>query len=106
MRLKLSRTEPIEVAGYIVSRVLAHSIDRSDLVQLARSLKVPLTWIDASPPSPERRDDIEMTAESCAAAGVLFDHQFHRTPPFWTLQEADIDSDFMAIVLAAAGGRP
>lgn len=97
MRLKLSRTEPIEVAGYVVSRSLAHGIDRSNLVDLAPALALPVTWIDFSPPSGERRE----ACARCAAAGVALELREFRAAPFWALQETAPDAALAAATAAA-----
>jgi exosortase A-associated hydrolase 2 len=88
MRLKLSRTEPVEVAGYVVSRILTHAIDRSDLPELVDRLRIPLTWIDCAPPSPDRRDIIDETARLCAARGKPLTYLTVRTQPFWSVINA------------------
>jgi exosortase A-associated hydrolase 2 len=101
MRLKLSRTEPVEVAGYVVSRILTHAIDRSDLPELAEALRAPVAWIDCSPPGAERRALVEEVTRICAANGAPLDYAAVRTQPFWSVQNAAADPGLIAATVDA-----
>ncbi len=105
MRLKLSRTEPVEVAGYVVSRILTHAIDRADLLELAPALRIPVTWIDCSPPSPDRRGVITEATGLCAANGVPLGYATVRTQPFWSVQNATVGDELTDATIQAAIGR-
>ena len=105
MRLKLSRTEPVEVAGYVVSRILTHAIDRSDLLELAETLRTPVTWLDCAPPSPDRRDTIAEATRLSAANGVTLDYVALRTQPFWSVLNAAIDTKLSDATIQAAMSR-
>ncbi len=101
LRLKLSRTEPVEVAGYVVSRILTHAIDRSDMTLLADALRMPLTWLDISPPGPDRRDAIDEIMRVCGAAGVSIDYREVRGQPFWAVQNAAASPSLIETTLSA-----
>jgi len=101
MRLKLSRTEPVEVAGYVVSRILTHAVDRSDLLELAEAVRVPVTWIDCAPPSAQRLTVIEDARRVCAFNGARLDHRTIRTPPFWSLLDAAVDAPLIEATVSA-----
>jgi exosortase A-associated hydrolase 2 len=102
MRLKLSRTEPVEVAGYVISRILTHAIDRCDWPRLADALRAPLVWIDSAPLAPGRRATIDETARACAAAGVAMRYLEARGQPFWAVQDAAVDRSLIEATLGAA----
>lgn len=101
MRLKLSRTEPVEVAGYVVSRILTHAIDRTHLIELAEAFRTPIAWIDCSPPAPERRAIVDGAARICAAGGARFDYRIERTPPFWSVQDLAATAELTAATIEA-----
>ncbi len=105
MRLKLSRTEPVEVAGYVVSRILTHAVDRSDLLELAEAVRVPMTWIDCAPPSAQRLALIEDAGRICTANGARLDHLTVRTPPFWSLLDAIADPLLSEATVSAVVSR-
>ncbi len=102
MRLKLSRTEPVEVAGYVISRILTHAIDRTDLLELAESLRTLIGWIDCSPPTPERRAIVDEAVRICAAGAARLDYRTVRTPPFWAVQDLAATADLTAATVKAA----
>lgn len=101
MRLKLSRTEPVEVAGYVVSRILTHAIDRSDLLELAETLRIPLIWIDFTPPSAERSGLVEEARQACATNGARLDYVALRAAPFWAVLNATADPRLTAAAVEA-----
>ncbi|MGE0667627.1 MAG: hydrolase 2, exosortase A system-associated [Sphingomonadales bacterium] len=101
MRLKLSRTEPVEVAGYVISRILTHAIDRSDLPELAEAIRVPIVWIDCSSPSAERQAIVNDTARACTANGAEFAYRAVRTAPFWSVQARTADAGLLAATVEA-----
>ncbi len=105
MRLKLSRTEPVEVAGYVISRILTHAIDRSDLIELAEALRIPVTWIDCAPPSPERRALVEDAGRACAANAASLDYLTVRSPPFWAVLNGTADPQLAAATVDAVVSR-
>ncbi|MEN3974095.1 hydrolase 2, exosortase A system-associated [Emcibacter sp. SYSU 3D8] len=105
MRLKLSRTEPVEVAGYVVSRILTHAIDRSDLLELIEAVRVPVTWIDCAQPTAQRLALIEDAGRACAANGALFDYVPVRTAPFWSVTNASAEPPFAEAVIGAVVSR-
>ena len=105
MRLKLSRTEPVEVAGYVVSRILTHAVDRSDLLELAEAVRVPATWIDCAPPSAERLALIEDAGRACASNGARLDHLTVRSQPFWSVLNAAADPRLIEATVNALVSR-
>lgn len=97
MRLKLSRTEPVEVAGYVIARILTHAIDRSDLIELAEAVEVPVTWLDCAPPSAER----SALVEEARRAGARIDYRSARTTPFWSVLNAKPDAQLLLATVEA-----
>lgn len=105
MRLKLSRTAPVEVAGYVVSRILTHAIDRSELLGLAEALRVPVTWIDCAPPSGERLALVEEARRTCASNGAQLDYMTALTQPFWSVLNASTDPRLIEATVEAVVSR-
>ena len=90
MRLKLSRTKPIEVSGYILSRVMAHAIDRTDLSRLGRTLNTPVIWIDPSLEDAPINHDSANVLDAWENFGIEIRHSQCTFPAFWSVENAPL----------------
>jgi exosortase A-associated hydrolase 2 len=102
LRTRLAAGEPVEVAGYEISPVLARELDGMRLGGLTLPAGAEIDWLEVGAEAgPGLLPTSQRVVESWRAAGIAVASATIAGDPFWTLQETTIAPGLIAATTGA-----
>ncbi len=104
-RIRLDHSDPLEVAGYPISRSLMHGISRTDMAGALQGQSPRIDWLDLRLRDQARQVDVEAVRTAMTEPAVLKYRQID-AQPFWSVQDVRPDPEIFAATLELLDAEP